>query len=72
MKVKFANAEVDVWKVREGTVVALGGGLWMYYGTVAGLRTFWEPYDGIKILVKCGVDIEEYLPNKITWLEPHD
>jgi hypothetical protein len=72
MKVKFANAEVDVWKLRIGTVVALGSGLWITYGTISALRTFFEPYSGLKITVKEGEVEEEYLSTEILWLEPHD
>jgi hypothetical protein len=66
MKVKFANAEVDVWKLRKGIVLA-------QRDNFVHLESFDVKPNGTLIQVNfhngCfGI----YHPCQLEWLEPHD
>lgn len=70
MKVKFANAEVDVWKVRQGAVVLAGG----HIGHIKRIGFTKNPCFGEDVFC---IDVETTdcehctMSDSVTWLEPH-
>jgi hypothetical protein len=70
MKVKFANAEVDVWKLRKGTVLAREEHNYIQY---MHLETFANHYalgHELKLtMVEDGGSVD-YYPCELQWLEP--
>lgn len=73
MKVRFENAEIDLWKIKKGVVVMKGstachiseiGLVWDRNGdTVLNIRT-----KGITDEYIWGQD---HISNDLTWIEPH-
>lgn len=66
MKVKFANVEVDVWKLRKGTVLRWGG----EYVHLEGF-CFFENHVDVKASSYNG-KAYSYESRSLEWLEPHD
>jgi hypothetical protein len=73
MKVKFANAEVDVWKLRKGTTLMLSGS-----GDIVHLKSIDANIgkNGLKVygIMSSHYDGEdrELSSEYYIWLEPHD
>jgi hypothetical protein len=73
MKVKFANAEVEIWKLRKGTPLMLSGS-----GDIVHLKSIDANIgkNGLKVygIVTSHYDgyDKEFSSEYYTWLEPHD
>jgi hypothetical protein len=66
MKVKFANAEVDIWKLRKGVVLEFASEIVHLSGVV-------NHDKGIAIMLSYWDHAEKMCePSYVTWLEPHD
>lgn len=64
MKVKFANAEVEVWKIKPGAVV--------YDDHLCGyfhIKGFYRINDSVQQVRVCNGEV--YACTNLTWLEPH-
>lgn len=65
MKVKFANAEVDVWKLRKGVVLGCGS---QYVHLVS--FVVYEDGARISVMFDEGSTVP-YPANNLEWLSPH-
>jgi hypothetical protein len=71
MKINFANAEVDVWKLRKGVVLAYEHGGVNY----AHLSSFYQVHGADNFFI---IEIDEwgntseFKSDALIWLEPHD
>ena len=66
MKVEFANAEVDVWKLRKGVVLGCGS----EYVHLVNFSAY-EEKTVIRVEFSDGVT-DKYNSSLLEWLEPHD
>lgn len=70
MKVKFANAEVDVWKLKKGVVLGCGS----QYAHLEGIQVY-NHYNYAKTVQICvsfaDRTRDEYDSRVLEWLEPH-
>lgn len=65
MKVKFSNTDVDVWKLRKGTVLGAGS-------TFVYLDHFTVFTGKVEVRVEYPAKFfETYLSTSLEWLEPH-
>lgn len=70
MKVKFANAEVEVWKLRQGAVMGCGS----QYVHLESIQVYSHYQYGKDVMI--GVRFadgtrDEYKSQVLEWLEPH-
>jgi hypothetical protein len=69
MKVKFANAEVDVWKLRKGVVLGCGSN----YVHLEGIQVYSDTKYGDDVVIAIsfadGMQ-DQYNSQGLEWLEP--
>jgi hypothetical protein len=70
MKVKFSNAEVDVWKLRKGTVVKYD----YHFYHIKDIVLVDVRHDEFvaTLYITCAEIQERVYSSDVTWLEPHD
>lgn len=67
MKVKFANAEVDVWKLRPGVILRdYDNKYWHILGVTQVLSNFAD-----LIVYDSYLTSKSFLTTELDWLEPH-
>lgn len=67
MKIKFANCEVDVWKLRKGVVLMDFCGVFYHLDNFAS-----TPFRGIvNLQISNNFGEVEYLSTELDWCEPH-
>jgi hypothetical protein len=66
MKVKFANTEVEIWKLRAGTVLR-------WHGEYVHLKGFWFFDDHVDVKANSyNGKTHCYESTSLEWLEPHN
>lgn len=72
MLIKFANTDVEAWKVRQGVVVMVNDGYGNFvYGHVSNIASNKLVNNYLDLVITCGNQKFYEHSRDCTWLEPH-